>query len=401
MVQDPKTLMCIVCFTQLILSMRKESKNCNTLKEKYMKEFTNKFGYGKEISLTQTSLFDLNFIKNEGVEENYFGVCIHNYKTSTATIQMTARIVYKCLPILQDYIAFQNESLKYPSLEEDFYNHISYKYQFWWMNKNMIDVCKDYGQCPWSKLETIPSQDFFDPKASQSEVTRAKETYLALHGEGSQTIDACFTSLVLSMRKKMQDCNSMFTKFKKAIQESGMKAFVNTSETNSETFGLDFWNQIGGASKVSPEDFGGCLSYKETFMDAKNQLFKSLSTVDATSKLAFKIVSCIISIFGLVGNLAMFVIYFRKDRKVRFNSLMLLITSFDFFFIVFGMVQVAIHLTESGEDQPTLAHRGSLAKIVQFLYSFTFTGSVYTTTLVVIERYLILCKQKYVHNLCW
>ena len=193
----------------------------------------------------------------------------------------------------------------------------------------------------------------------------------------------------------MQDCDSMFTKFKKAMQELGEKSGINAMANISETFVLDFLNQNGGASKVSLEDFSRCLSHKATFMDAKNQLFKSLSTVDATSKLAFKIVSCIISIFGLVGNLAMFVIYFRKDRKVRFNSLMLLITSFDFFFIVFGMVQLAIHLTESGEDQLTLA------KIVQFLYSFTFTGSVYTTTLVVIERYLILCKQKYVHNLCW
>ena len=101
-----------------------------------------------------------------------------------------------------------------------------------------------------------------------------------------------------------------------------------------KTSTIDFWNEIAGQSTVSVEDIVGCLKYKATSADANNQLYKSLSTLDSTSKLAFKIVSYIISIFGLVGNLALFVIYVRKDRKVRFNSLMLLITSFDFFFIV-------------------------------------------------------------------
>ena len=110
-------------------------------------------------------------------------------------------------------------------------------------------------------------------------------------------------------------------------------------------------------------------------------------TLDAPSKLPFKIVCCIISIFGLLGNLALFGIYVRKDRKVRFNSLMLLITSFDFFFIVCGVAKVVIGLTESSEDK-------ILVKVIIFLYQFTFTGSVYTTTLVAIERYLILCKEK-------
>ena len=114
--------------------------------------------------------------------------------------------------------------------------------------------------------------------------------------------------------------------------------------------------------------------------------------LDATSKLPFKIVNCIISIFGLVGNLALFVIYVRKDHKVRFNSLMLLITSFDFIFLVFENVRTVIELTEDVKwiymDKPIYL------RIILFLYGFTFTGSVYTTILVNIERYLILCREK-------
>ena len=117
------------------------------------------------------------------------------------------------------------------------------------------------------------------------------------------------------------------------------------------------------------------------------QSITSLMTLDATSKLAFKIVCCIISLFGLLGNLALVVIYVRKDRKVRFNSLMLLIMTFDSFFIVCGVANMVIELTESSEDK-------ILVKVITFLYHFTFTGSVSTTTLVAIERYLILCKEK-------
>ena len=201
-----------------------------------MKEYFNKFGSEGEIQDAQTTSFTMDFIQKEGVNVDYFGQCI-DYKSSTATIQMAARIVYNCFPILQDYHAFQNKSLKSPNLEEDFYNSTSYKYKFWWMNKNLIDACKDYEQCPWDELERLPSQDFFDPKASQSVVTRAKETYFALHGEGSQTIDACFTSLVLSMRKNMQNCKTFVSKYKKALQEhaekSSLKELSKTVETST------------------------------------------------------------------------------------------------------------------------------------------------------------------------
>ena len=227
----------------------------------------------------------------------------------------------------------------------------------------MIDVCKDYEQCPWDELETLPSQDFFDPKASQSVVTRAKETYFALHGEGSQTIDACFTSLVLSMKKKMQNCNTLFPKYKEAMHELSEKSSSMTefSETDGGTFSVGIWNQIGGASKVSWEDFDGCLKYKVTSSDARNQLFTTLTTVDPISKLAFKIVSSTISIFGLLGNLALFAIYIKKDCKVRFNNLMLLIISFDFFFIICGVVKGS--MIESSVDI-------TIGKMVNFLFAW-------------------------------
>ena len=37
----------------------------------------------------------MDFIQKEGINMEYFGQCI-DYKSSTATIQMAARIVYNC-----------------------------------------------------------------------------------------------------------------------------------------------------------------------------------------------------------------------------------------------------------------------------------------------------------------
>ena len=210
-----------------------------------------------------------------------------------------------------------------------------------------------------------------EPDASESEITRVKETYLTQHGSEAQNIEDCFTPLVLEMQKEGKDCKSICTRY---YQEQFEK-YETYAEAEADGFLTDFSEEAGASS----EYLSGCIAYITS--DVTNTL-QNLGNLDATSKLPFQIVTCIISIFGLVGNLALFVIYVRKDQKIRFNTLMLLITSFDFFYNVIG-------IAEFFENE-------TLEWLILFLYGFTITGSVWATTLVTIERYLILCKEKYI-----
>ena len=105
--------------------------------------------------------------------------------------------------------------------------------------------------------------------------------------------------------------------------------------------------------------------------------------MDDRAKSAFKIGTYISAIFGLLGNLALFYTYWKKNRKVRFNILMLMITAFD---LVYLVVELVAYSTEDTFEQ----YNG----ITGFIYNFTFACSVYTTALTVIERFLILCLEK-------
>ena len=301
-------------------------------------------------------------------------------------MSLQSTVLFICLPVLQEFSALENENGNIYKVPSETYPYLNATMEHGWnVTSTMIKACKDYQKCPWNNLETLPSQAFLEPDASLSEITRAKETYLTQYSLGSQNIDDCFTSLILSMWKESKNCKSIYSVYyTEFLNKFGFRKDI--PQTESTSFVMDFTKK----TRVTGDYLQQCVTY----MSNHEESYTSLASLDATSKLAFKIVCCIISIFGLLGNLALFVIYVRKDRKVRFNFLMLMIATYDFFFIFFGVVKVIIELTVSSEDQPIFF------KIVAFLYYFTFTGSVYTTTLVAIERYLILCKEKYVLKLC-
>ena len=275
--------------------------------------------------------------------------------------------IFYCLPLFQEFSAFQDQNGSIGnSVSVDLYPNLnsSVEEYGWQETINEIEAYEDYRQCPWDNLETL------EPNASESEITRAKETYLTQHGSEAQNIEDCFTPLVLEMQKEGKDCKSICTRY---YQEQFEK-YETYAEAEADGFLTDFSEKAG----VSSEYLSDCIDYISITFDRNNTL-QNLGNLD---ELPFQIVTCIISIVGLVGNLALFVIYVRKDQKIRFNTLMLLITSFDFFYNVIG-------IAEFFENE-------TLEWLILFLYGFTITGSVWATTLVTIERYLLLCKEKYI-----
>ena len=294
-------------------------------------------------------------------------------------------LLFLCLPLLKEFSALQNENGILSNVSPDTYPNLNASMEEGSeLTSNRIKACLDFKKCPWDNFETLPSQAFLEPDASQSEIARAKETYLAKYGSGSQNIDDCFKPLVLTMRKEDKDCSSMFSNHKKEyLNKFGVR--LDVPQTEMMQFLIHFTEKEG----VTIDFYLKCRHY---LLNTNKETYESMMPLDVTSKLPFKIVNCIISIFGLVGNLALFVIYVRKDQKVRFNSLMLLITSFDFIFLVFQNVRTVIELTE--DVKWIYMNKPIYLRIILFLYGFTFTGSVYTTILVNIERYLILCREK-------
>ena len=98
-----------------------------------------------------------------------------------------------------------------------------------------------------------------------------------------------------------------------------------------------------------------------------------------------------IALFGITGNLTLMRIYLGKDRKIRFNNLMILIAFFDSLYVLTDLTSTVLDSTY--KYIPT-EDFNIISQIINFMGYWSFSGSVYTTALIAFERYLSLCKEK-------
>ena len=112
---------------------------------------------------------------------------------------------------------------------------------------------------------------------------------------------------------------------------------------------------------------------------SKSKDFDNISIID----IIFLSIIGIIVLFGLIGNILLFKEFWLKNRKKRFNALVLILTVFDELFLIFGMS----HLLSS---QDTFSPLYAIAQVC-------FCGSAYTTITISLERYLIICHNRYIH----
>ena len=159
---------------------------------------------------------------------------------------LAASVVFHCLPLLQDYKNFQNEKFDfnvtsvnsssnmddpYPFNNQDFYNATSKKYACK-ITANVISACDDYTTV-CGPLVFIHSEE--KAFATQSDIDLAKENLLKKSKKyyieeeqynarqankiAQNTIEPCFSPLVLAMHKTMLECNSMYVAYYKSLQE--------------------------------------------------------------------------------------------------------------------------------------------------------------------------------------
>ena len=87
------------------------------------------------------------------------------------------------------------------------------------------------------------------------------------------------------------------------------------------------------------------------------------------------IITLIISIIGLLGNIALMVTYRKKNLQIRFNVLMITLACFDIFYLISDSIT-------QFQDFWLLMH----------LRGFGFSASILTTVCISFERYMVLCK---------
>ena len=98
-----------------------------------------------------------------------------------------------------------------------------------------------------------------------------------------------------------------------------------------------------------------------------------------------KYITYLITCLGLPANIALFRTYKQKDLEFRFNIFILLISFFDFTYLIVEIVATTLDYDFGYCDNND-------CEILRFFLFFTFGGSVYTTALMATERFMTMCR---------
>ena len=99
-----------------------------------------------------------------------------------------------------------------------------------------------------------------------------------------------------------------------------------------------------------------------------------------SNQMFFAGILVVLAAFGIGGNIALIRNYLAKNLKVRFNCLMLFLAICDLTYLI-SIIVVLIVVETVGE-----------VHFLHWLCEVFFACSVYTTTAITLERYLVFCK---------
>ena len=173
-------------------------------------------------------------------------------------IDMAASVVFYCVIVLQDYNEIYG-SFRDWDLRTDysgFYLNTNQKYGIQ-IDDDIIHACWSHYNCAWSYFPQLDERDWsiFHPDASPSEINHAKELLVNQSAEWliqQVDIEPCFSPLVLSMHRKIMQCNSIYVKY--------IRKFFGNDECKQKAI-LDTFCKDQG-----PDCFD-CISYKKNQTD--------------------------------------------------------------------------------------------------------------------------------------
>ena len=114
--------------------------------------------------------------------------------------------------------------------------------------------------------------------------------------------------------------------------------------------------------------------------------------MEKTIEIALTILITIIGIFGIFGNAALFVTFWKENRSLRFNQLMISLATFDFFYVICDIIYQFLYLiVDEGRDSLFLFHPDPKMKVILLILYGLAGCTVYTAVSICLERYLVLC----------
>ena len=107
----------------------------------------------------------------------------------------------------------------------------------------------------------------------------------------------------------------------------------------------------------------------------------------------------IIGCLGIIGNLCIIIIFTRLRNRQTFHRLMIMLATFDTFYIIFSFFIFSLPSISKYYDDS--AFFNYLLPIILPLNHVALTGSVYSKLSITIERYLMVCHPFYVWSHKW
>ena len=176
------------------------------------------------------------------------------------------------------------------------------------------------------------------------------------------------------------NCYCNFTEME--LQESSNWSFNDSSQSQFfETLIPTKREKLNGTEKIS-------LMNKTLEINSDNKI-----------EFIFEVVLLgIIGSLGILGNLAAIIMFAKKRDKVNFHRILTMLIIFDNCLIFFNIIIFTIPHMNADYRMKTYAY---VAPIIIPLAQITVTGSIYSTVVISIERYMISCKPFFVVSHKW
>ena len=107
-----------------------------------------------------------------------------------------------------------------------------------------------------------------------------------------------------------------------------------------------------------------------------------------------RVLLIVIGCIGIIGNFCIIGIFTRSRKQKTFHRLMMMLATFDTFYIIFSFLLFSFPSMIKGYDDS--AFYNYLLPVILPLNHIVLTGSVYSKLSITIERYLIVCHPFYV-----
>ena len=129
---------------------------------------------------------------------------------------------------------------------------------------------------------------------------------------------------------------------------------------------------------------GSCLKQAE---QSYNEIKKN-----SNISIIFLVVTCIIALIGLIGNAALFHTFWKKNRKIRFNVLMITLSVFDTLYLSMEVTADSYDFSRGiiWNDMP-FSDLDLIHFVLDYLRLSLFGCSVFTVVSIAVERVLVTC----------